>query len=295
MTSRVVLTFVVLSLLFLSSFVSAPSLAVESVSAPQLNGALQLDPPSPRQGQPLVVEVSMAGTERVAPITFNKKKYCLLPISRSESGETLYRAIIGVPADLPPGPYDIAFGDTHKLKVLVQSGKFGVQKIRLPRSKDNFISSPGEEETVQRAKDTVSLKQFWTGKFRAPSKARTSSAFGLRRMVNGRLLKDYFHSGLDYAGGLGSPVYATQAGRVIIAKTGWRLHGNTIAIDHGHGVISFYIHLSKILVKPGQMVAAGEQIGKIGATGRASGPHLHFSIYANGNATNPHDWYSRDI
>lgn len=208
------------------------------------------------------------------------------------SSATIYASLLPIPADLPPGKYNLSCGLQSK-QITVTSGRFPLQKIRLPKSKDNFIESPGEQEAVEKAKATVTSQRFWQDQFLPPSKARTSTIFGVRRMVNGKLLSDYFHSGLDFAGGLGSPVTATAAGKVILAKTGWRLHGNTVAIDHGQGVISFYIHLQKILVKPDQMVKAGELIGRIGQTGRANGPHLHFSIYVNQTATNPINWFNQ--
>lgn len=249
-----------------------------------------LDPVSPKQGQTLVVHVQMPEGERVPDVSFNNKTYKLFPVGAGD-----YRALIGIAADQTPGQYKVSVGDDVSRTITVRAGKFPVQHIHLPKEKDNFISSPGEEEAVKRAKETVTAVQHWNGHFVRPSSARTSSQFGYRRSVNGHLLKDYFHSGLDYAAGLGSPVAATANGRVIIAKTGWRLHGGTVAIDHGQGVISFYIHLSKVLVKPGQTVKAGELVGKVGATGRASGPHLHFSIYVNGDATSPSEWYVRGI
>lgn len=267
-------------------------ICLSAASAAIGQGSVALDPLVPKQGQTLVVRVKAAAGQELSAVGFNGKLYRLFP---EGGGSGCYRALIGVPADLAPGTYKLSVGDVAE-SVCVKSGAFPVQRIRLPASKDNFISSPGEEEAVKAAKATVSPEQFWTGRFVRPSQARTSSAFGLRRMVNGRLLKDYFHSGLDYAGGLGTPVVATQRGRVVIAANkNWRLHGNTVALDHGQGVVSFYIHLSKVLVKPGQIVEAGQLIGKIGSTGRASGPHLHFSLYVNGDATSPSEWYTRSI
>jgi murein DD-endopeptidase MepM/ murein hydrolase activator NlpD len=264
-------------------------IGLSSASAAVAGDSVSLDPVSPKQGQTLVVRLSVPPSQAYPKLTFNNKTYRLFP-----DGDGA-RALIGIPADLKPGDYQLSVGDDIQ-SVHVKAGAFGVQRIRLPAGKDNFLSSPGEEEAVKAAKETVTDHQLWKGHFVRPSQARTSSQFGLRRMVNGRLLQDYFHSGLDYAGGLGSPVLASQRGRVIIAANkGWRLHGNCVAIDHGQGVISFYIHLSKVLVKPGQMVDAGTLIGKVGATGRASGPHLHFSLYVNGNATSPSEWYTRTI
>ncbi|HEY9869350.1 MAG TPA: M23 family metallopeptidase, partial [Candidatus Obscuribacterales bacterium] len=143
------------------------------------------------------------------------------------------------------------------------------------------------------AKATLSAERLWTGKFSAPVAARISARFGLRRMVNGKLLADYFHSGLDYAAPTGTPVKAPARGKVILAARGFRLHGNTVALDHGQGVVTFYLHLAKVLVKPGQVVKAGQVVGRVGQSGRASGPHLHFSLYVQEVAANPFYWYSR--
>jgi lysostaphin len=271
--------------------------------------SVKVEPRTVKQGQTLVVQLESKGRfnpqEPPPAVTFDGEKYKVFPIdtppvSDNSSGDATtgearnFRALIGIHALKKPGSYKITVAQGETVPITVVAGGYGMQRLRLPPGKDNFISSPGEEETVEKARATVSGEKHWQGLFQKPSVARVSAGYGLRRIVNGKLLDDYFHSGVDYAGSLGSPVKATQRGKVIIAKNGWRLHGNTIAIDHGQGVISFYIHLSKVLVEEGQMVNSGDLIGKIGATGRASGPHLHFSIYINGNATNPLPWYVRE-
>lgn len=257
--------------------------------------AVEVRPSEAKQGQTVSVIVSGSGTTAgaAAPeVNFNGRTFKTFAVPNEDGTGKNYRALICVPALIKPSTYKISAGDeTTTLKV--NAANFGVQRIRLPKSKDNFDGSPGERQKVDGAKQTVSDAQLWTGKFQYPCKARTSAAFGLRRAVNGKLLEDYFHSGVDFAAPTGTPVKATQKGKVIIAHTGWKLHGNTVAIDHGHGVVSFYIHLSKVNVKEGQMVEAGEKIGAVGATGRASGPHLHFSVYVNNDATNPGDWFAK--
>jgi murein DD-endopeptidase MepM/ murein hydrolase activator NlpD len=265
---------------------------------------LAVQPISPKQGQTVAVLIrdSGASTGSGAPsVEFNGRTYKAFPVESSDGakntegvqgGANVYRALIGVPALIKPGTYKVKSGESVA-QLTVQPAKFGVQRIRLPKGKDHFNGSPGEQETVEAAKKTLSETQLWQGKFKYPCKGRTSASFGLRRAVNGKLLEDYFHSGVDFAAPTGTPVYAPQKGKVIIAHNGWKLHGNTVSIDHGQGVVSFCIHLSKIFVKEGQLVNAGDKIGAVGQTGRASGPHLHFSIYVNNDATNPADWFAK--
>lgn len=269
----------------------------------QAEQSLTLEPSTVKQGQTVSVMVRITDDGNAAPaapgVEFNKRSYKTFPRPSvsTESGSdqlagTGFRALIGVPALIKPGAYRVSSGSVSRTLTVVPAN-FGIQRIRLPKNKDNFDGSPGEKEAVDNAKTTVSENQLWQGKFRYPCRARTSAAFGLRRAVNGKLLDDYFHSGVDFAGATGTPVVAPQRGKVILARNGWKLHGNTVSLDHGQGVVSFYIHLSKILVKEGQLVEPGEKIGLVGATGRASGPHLHFSVYVNNEATNPGDWFSK--
>lgn len=247
-----------------------------------------------KQGE--VVEAIYQGPTLTLPVVeFNSQKYPLFPDTDTADEPRRCRALISVPVVLKTGTKQVKLlGTEFSAPLNVVDAKYPVQRMTLPPSKNNFNTAPGEEEAVDKAKKTASEKRYWSSNFTAPSSARVSAGFGLRRIVNGKLLDDYFHSGLDYAGWLGSPVKACAPGKIVLAVSkGFKLHGNTVAIDHGQGVVSFYIHLSKVLVREGQLVKAGEQIGAIGQTGRANGPHLHFSIYVNGNASSPWQWFNR--
>jgi murein DD-endopeptidase MepM/ murein hydrolase activator NlpD len=292
------------------------ALALQATGTAALALELELLPEAAKQGETvqviireqngLAAAIDAAGGATQPVVQFRKRSFKTFPLGQAEigseqvkegsgqakDGEHVWRVLIGIPADLPAGNYKVKSGDLEKNLKVIDAG-FGVQAIRLPKEKDNFNGSQGEVDAVDAAKAKLSPHQYWQGRFLPPSKARMSSPFGLRRRVNGVLLKDYFHSGLDFAGAAGSPVTAIQAGKVILAHKGWLLHGNTICIDHGQGVVSFYIHLSRIFVKEGDFVKTGQKIGAIGATGRASGPHLHFSIYVNQDATNPLNWFKK--
>jgi len=248
----------------------------------------------PKQGDVFEVvvpaqDLALEPGAEAPPLVFLKKQYKLFAFD-GEKG-LVYRALLAVPVLEKAAPQSLSVGNFSTI-VSITDAHFPVQRLSLPPSKNNFNMAKGEEEAVEKAKATVSSERHWTKNFNVPSKARVSTAFGLRRIVNGKLLPDYFHSGLDYAGFLGSPIYACAPGTVILASSGvFKLHGNCVALDHGQGVVSFYIHMLKLNVKQGQKVEAGQLIGAVGQTGRANGPHLHFSIYCNGVASDPRHWY----
>jgi len=119
---------------------------------------------------------------------------------------------------------------------------------------------------------------------RPTNRTGTSSGFGVRFDPFTR--RPAYHSGLDFVGGFGVPIYSTAPG--VVSFTGVRSgYGNTIEIDHGSGFKTRYAHLQAIGVRPGQRVAVGQRIGGMGSTGRSTGPHLHYEVWVNGRAQNP--------
>ncbi len=254
---------------------------------------------SPKQGQTIAVFLKLQEQAKIddsggkLSLAFNRKSYEFFPVPLKECASSQdFQLLLAIPADLAPGRYKLSCGPDSK-EIKVMSGKFPVQRLRLPKGKDNFNASPGEEKAVDDAKATVSTERYWAEAFGKPAEARVSAVFGVKRIVNGKLLSDYYHSGLDFAAPLGAPVRACADGKVVMVGKNWKLHGNALAVDHGQAVISFYIHLQKILVKDGQQVKKGQIIGRVGQSGRANGPHLHFSLYVNQVATNPVDWFNR--
>lgn len=155
-----------------------------------------------------------------------------------------------------------------------------VQKITgLPQ---NMVSPPAalqariNRENAQLARLRLrhtEVAGFLSG-FQAPATGRISGVFGSHRVLNGQPRNA--HRGVDFAGGVGAPVYAAADGRVILAAPEMYLTGQTVLIDHGYTLSTVYVHMSETLVTEGQQVSKGQMIGRIGATGRATGPHLHW-------------------
>lgn len=120
--------------------------------------------------------------------------------------------------------------------------------------------------------------------FIRPVAGRDSGRFGLKRILNGQPRNP--HSGMDIAATSGTPIRSAADG-VVLYTGNFFFSGNVVYVDHGSGVISLYAHLSSIGVRPGDMVRQGNVIGRVGQTGRATGPHLHWSVYLNGQAIDP--------
>jgi murein DD-endopeptidase MepM/ murein hydrolase activator NlpD len=119
-----------------------------------------------------------------------------------------------------------------------------------------------------------------------------ASRFGSRRSYNGSEYS-YYHTGLDYCGQVGDPIYAAAPGMVVFAGP-LTVRGNATMIDHGMGVFTAYMHQSEILVNVGDRVEQGQIIGKVGNTGRVEGPHLHFEVLVGGVPVNPLDWLNQE-
>lgn len=130
----------------------------------------------------------------------------------------------------------------------------------------------------------IDPERMWSGNFRPPVIARISDVFGTRRTFNGETKST--HQGLDYAVPMGTPVYALNAGTVLLARSLY-FEGNCIVLDHGQGLLTLYLHLSEFKVKEGEPVTRGQEIGVSGGSGRATGPHLHVAVRWQGVYVNP--------
>lgn len=201
-------------------------------------------------------------------------------------------ALLGIPLDTLPGEMEISvlFGETVASKTIaVRVKNYPEQRLTI-KDKRKVEPNPDDLARIEREKAVTEAvkRQFSTPApqtdFALPANGPLSSRFGLRRIFNG--LPRNPHAGLDVAVGTGAPVIAPADG--VVANTGdYFFNGNTIFIDHGQGLISAYMHLSRIDVRHGQPVKRGQILGAVGATGRVTGPHLHWAVILNNTPVDP--------
>jgi murein DD-endopeptidase MepM/ murein hydrolase activator NlpD len=172
------------------------------------------------------------------------------------------------------------------LTLQVVSAYFQQQNLSVPKKQGGLEPEAGEMEAIEAFKNTVSNTRYWDAPpFRLPVSHCMNSPFGVKRFYNGVFSGNY-HKGVDQKSPAGTPIKAITGGVVKIARP-YQLHGGTVAVDHGQGLGSIYIHMSKILVKPNQVVKTGDTLGLVGSTGFAMGPHLHWGLYVFGIPVNP--------
>lgn len=264
-----------------------------ALSSPVFALQVRVTPANPQLGDTLSVIVqSENGTFSGKPtVVSEQKNYPAFAIAANQ-----FRAFVPTTPLEKPGTRQIRVvsGDqVRNLSVKVNNRTFPVQRITLPPGKAGLKATEQELERVAAFKQLVTPQKFWNGAFLQPNKGATTTIYGVRRYYNGKFAKDYYHRGIDYAGPMGSPVIAPASGRVALVgrvSQGFRVHGNVVGIDHGQGVTSILMHLSRIDVKEGDVVQAGRVIGTVGSTGAATGPHLHWGLYVGGESVNPVSW-----
>ena len=259
------------------------------LAAPVKALQVQLSPEKPRLGDTISVLIQ-TDTSNIKPtVSMRQKNYPVFATSPHR-----YRALLPTSPLDPSGRLEITInGDeqTSHLAVWLQDRSFPTQRIWL--SGQSSSATQLELDRVAAFKKILSPQKFWQGPFLRPNAGRVSTEFGIRRYYNGVFAQDYYHRGVDYAGGQGSPVVAPAAGQVKLVgleSEGFRVHGNTVGIDHGQGVVSIFLHLSRIDVREGDLVEAGHILGAIGSTGASTGPHLHWGLYVHEVAVDPALW-----
>lgn len=204
-----------------------------------------------------------------------------------------WTALVGITLSAAPGEASIAVqapeGGQRPLSYMVAPKRYREQQLKVsPRTVDLSPEDLARYER-ERAHQAVVMATFSQPlpqalRMQVPTPGRRSSSFGLRRVFNGQARSP--HSGMDIAAGTGTPVLAPLPGRVI--DTGdYFFNGSTVWLDHGGGLLSMVCHLSAIDVQLGDVLKTGERVGAVGATGRATGPHLHWGVMLNRTMVDP--------
>jgi murein DD-endopeptidase MepM/ murein hydrolase activator NlpD len=211
---------------------------------------------------------------------------------RTDSGE--WRALVGIDLDVKPGKYVVeARSEAAKahgaLDLIVRPRTFRTRTLTVDPA---FVTPPdSERERIEREATLLeevwrssAAERLWTMPFVRPVPDPANSAFGTRSIFNGTPRSA--HGGADFLSAAGTPVHAPSAGRVAVAR-GLYFSGNTVVIDHGLGLFSMLAHLSAFDVREGERVTAGQLVGRVGATGRVTGPHLHWAMRVGGARVDP--------
>ena len=205
-----------------------------------------------------------------------------------------WTALVGIPLSASPGKASIAVqtpaGSRRQLAYTSSPKRYPEQRLTVPPRTVDLSPEDAARYERERAHQAVVTATFSEPPvtpsllMQVPTPGRRSSSFGLRRVFNGQARNP--HSGMDIAAGTGTPVVSPLPARVI--DTGnYFFNGNTVWLDHGGGLLSMVCHLSEIDVKPGDALKAGERLGAVGATGRVTGPHLHWSVMLNRTMVDP--------
>ena len=238
--------------------------------------------------------LKLPGYKQDTKVYFNNRRIAVFPYKNT------WIAMAGIGLSNKPGDYEFSIkqadGVSLNTKITVKYKKYDEQHLTI---KNKRKVNPNAEDSKRIASESTRKKKARKQyseiepnvEFIWPVTGRISSIYGLRRFFNEQERRP--HSGLDIAADEGTPIKATANGTVIDAGD-FFFSGNMIYLDHGQGIISLYAHLSAISVKPGDVVKQGDIIGKVGQTGRVTGPHLHFAVYANQTLIDPVFMLPRD-
>ena len=213
-----------------------------------------------------------------------------VPLFPVEDGRR-WRGLVGIDLSVEPGSVPVTVqataaggAEARETYVLaVRPKQFPTRRLRVaPR----YVDPPPEvvERILREAREVAALfevsspERLWSGGFRKPVPGPATSSFGRRSVFNGQARNP--HSGTDFRSGAGTPVQAPAGGRVVLTGDQY-FSGQVVILDHGGGLYSYFAHLSRITVTEGDLVARGGVVGEVGATGRVTGAHLHWTVRLN--------------
>jgi murein DD-endopeptidase MepM/ murein hydrolase activator NlpD len=237
-------------------------------------------------GDAFVIKVTETKFSKLPPAFCFGKKYHFSPC-----GEHCLIAVGAVEIKTNPAVYPVTVRTGWKIKrvdIVVRPRSFSVMELSMPEEKiflspQNLARVKKEERKLRSVFQKVNHR-IWEGNFMLPLNNEISSQYGTKRIFNKKRIST--HKGIDIKGREGEEVRASNRGRVMLAGELF-FGGNTIILDHGLGIYSLYMHLSKVGVSPGEMVSKGDVVGLVGSSGRSRGPHLHFGIKIMNTSVNP--------
>jgi murein DD-endopeptidase MepM/ murein hydrolase activator NlpD len=260
----------------------AALLALAALQAPP---ELTLAPAAARPGDAVLVRVTGAATQPHGTLAGR-------PLAFWAEGGAEWRALSALPIETAPGAVPArveADGADLESTLAVVEPRFSSYAITLeqkyvepPRAVQKRIAA--DHRAFVRAFSHAFEPPIFSEGFDWPRRAPTSGRFGDQRVLNGK--RASVHYGLDITGPRGAPVQAAADGEVVTARDAY-LSGNTVVIWHGGGIYTAYFHLDRITVAAGQRVQRGQEIGRLGSTGRATGPHLHWGVKVDGLYVDP--------
>ena len=234
-----------------------------------------------------LVVLSIAAPDRAPTITVHAFGHDIDAYKADEGG---WRALVGIDLDVKPGTYPVTVkaGSVHaSLDLVVRPRTFRTLTVEPafvtpPESERERIAN--EAKLLEDVWRSSAAERLWHGPFVRPVPQPANSAFGTRSVFNGQPRNA--HGGADFLSPAGTPILAPNAGRIVVARPLY-FSGNTVVIDHGLGIFSMLAHLSAFDIHEGDRVAAGDRVGRVGATGRVTGPHLHWAVRAGGARVDP--------
>src|SRR5579872_980680 len=286
-----------ITVLFLGAL-GAVSLCASEVPAAKSNVkaaelSVHWQPTAPVNGSPIILRVT--SQQRLSSLSGKWLGHEVF--LSSDSHGKLWYGFAGASLETRPGSYPLELNATtssnkyisFQKRITISKGHYHSIAASVPKQytepNPEQVHKIGEDKTLkEHAFAHVTPAQKWAGSFRPPVKAQISDVFGTSRTFNGKVQST--HQGLDYAVPEGTPVAAVNAGTVLLARPLF-FEGNCVVLDHGQGLLTLYMHLSKIEVKEGDHVTTGQTIAVSGGTGRATGPHLHVAVRWQGVYLNP--------
>lgn len=251
---------------------------------------------SGKQGQIVLIKVPDLKDAAIVKGRFLGRTVTLFPDPTNGAGSG-YVGLLGIDLQDEPGGHELIIearlGEQMRrfsYQVLIMKEKFAVEHLKLPKDKVDLDDKAAarwktEQEAVRKALAEESAMRLWHTGFIEPVHGKRTGIFGSVRIMNGQARNP--HNGEDIGAPLGTDVLASNDG-VVRLTVDHIFSGRGIYVDHGLGLYSMYFHLSDVLVKEGDLIKAGQVIGKVGATGRATGPHLHWGMKVNGARVNPY-------